>query len=169
VNELLTFGAVVSVHWTPEKNVGVVALAGITENEPDTGLVVVRLAVAEPGMSGAWVIQAPDEPAGSCVVENVPCEPGTTMFVTAAPWAPNANPNCCGAVDGIEMLSVYEVPFPVAAHVSPVAFPAARATADPRIAAHPSPTSAVAVQILMISLPPVEALIAVASTPPRQL
>jgi hypothetical protein len=126
VNELLTFGDVVTVHSTPAKYVaGVKALAGMTEKDPDTAWVVVRLAVAEPGISGVVVIHAPDEPVGSCCVENVPSEPGTTTFVTAAPPAPNANPNCCGAVDGIVMLSVYEVPFPVAAHVSPVAFPAA--------------------------------------------
>jgi len=73
----------------------------MTENFPVTGADVVRLAVADPGWSGVIVIQAPDEPDGSWYVEKAPCEPGTTMFVTAVPGAPNAKPNCCGAVDGI--------------------------------------------------------------------
>jgi hypothetical protein len=95
VNELLTFGEVVIVHSTPGKYVaGVEALAGITEKFPATACVVVRLAVAEPGISGVVVIHAPEDPVGSVWVENVPSEPGTTTFVTAAPRAPNANPNC---------------------------------------------------------------------------
>ena len=42
------------------------------------------------------------------------------MFLILVPGAPKAKPACGGAVPGMLMVSVYEVPLPDAVHVSPV-------------------------------------------------
>src|SRR5262245_15588927 len=103
-------------------------------------------------MTGVSVIQAPVDPTGSFCVLNVPWVPGTTMFVTDAPGAPKAKPNCCGALDGIVMFTVYDVPLPVATQVSPVATtPAPLPAADPRSAASASATNALPPTLLMIA------------------
>jgi hypothetical protein len=106
VNALLGAGFPASrLHLIGSKYDGVVELAGTTMNEPLTPAVVVTFATAEPGSIGLDVSQAPVVLAGRFEVDSVPVVPGMLTFVTRL-FAPNANPNCCGAPDGIVTFSV---------------------------------------------------------------
>jgi hypothetical protein len=97
-------------------------LAATTVKDPVTGPLVVRTAVTvSPGFGvldrSHWAVVF----AGKFWVESDPLVPAMLILLTLTPGAPNAKPPCGDAFAGRVILSVYEVPFPDAVQVSPLA------------------------------------------------
>ena len=97
--------------------------------------------MSDPGNAGFPRLVCAEVCAGKPWVLMLVGDPEMLMFLILLPVAPNAKPACGGAVPGMLMMSVYEVPLPDAVHVSPVGAWTAALEAGIRIA--PAPTAAI--------------------------